>query len=269
MVEALLARGTEVIGLDNFDPYYPRAFKEANLAVARTDPRFTFAEADITDAGAVAALPPFGAVIHLAAKAGVRPSIANSLAYQQVNLIGTQLVLDACRARGVDHVVFGSSSSVYGLNPAYPWSEADQRLAPISPYASSKLSAEMLGATYAHLFGIRFIALRYFTVFGPRQRPDLAINSFVDRIMAGQPLTRYGSGDTLRDYTYVSDIVAGDARGPRLPAHELRADQPRRGSAHESPGTHRRYRASRGSERHHRGSPRATGRFARHPRRYQ
>ena len=146
--------------------------------------------------------------MHLAAAAGVRPSIVDPVRYQDINVAGTQNLLELARARGIRQFVFGSSSSVYGVNPRVPWSEDDAVL-PISPYASTKISGELLGHVYAHLHGIRFIALRLFTVYGPRQRPDLAIHKFTRLMLAGQPVPLFGDGSTRRDYTYVGDIVGG------------------------------------------------------------
>lgn len=146
--------------------------------------------------------------MHLAAKAGVRPSIDNPLLYQDVNVRGTQNLLEFARSRHVPHFVFGSSSSVYGVNPRVPWSEDDSVL-PISPYASTKLSGELLGHVYSHLYGVRFVALRFFTVFGPRQRPDLAVHKFARLMDAGRPIPVFGDGSTRRDYTYIDDIVSG------------------------------------------------------------
>src|SRR5690606_21648144 len=138
------------------------------------------------------------AIIHLAAKAGVRPSIQDPIAYQTANVEGTQNLLELARQRGIKQFVFASSSSVYGVNPRVPWREDDAVLQPISPYASTKVSSELLGHVYAHLFGIRFIALRFFTVYGPRQRPDLAIHKFARLMLAGQPLPFFGDGSTRR-----------------------------------------------------------------------
>ncbi len=148
-------------------------------------------------------------IVHLAAKAGVRPSIADPLAYQRANVAGTQAMLEFARARGVPQFVFASSSSVYGVNPRVPWSEDDHVLQPISPYASTKVSGELLGHVYSQLFGIRFLALRFFTVYGPRQRPDLAIHAFARRLMRGEAIPMFGDGSTSRDYTFVDDVIAG------------------------------------------------------------
>ena len=151
---------------------------------------------------------PVDVIVHIAAKAGVRPSIQNPLAYQQTNVIGTQHLLDFAKEKGVKQFVFASSSSVYGINDHFPWKE-DEQLLPISPYAMTKLAGEMLGHVYSKLFDIRFIALRFFTVYGPSQRPDLAIHKFTKAILKGESITMYGNGTTSRDYTFVDDIVQG------------------------------------------------------------
>ena len=151
---------------------------------------------------------PADAIVHIAAKAGVRPSIENPMAYQQVNIIGLQHMLDFAKAKKIKQFVFASSSSVYGINDHFPWKE-DEKLMPISPYASTKLSGEMMGHVYNKLFGIRFIALRFFTVYGPGQRPDLAIHKFTKAILKGDPIPVYGDGSTSRDYTFVDDTVRG------------------------------------------------------------
>ncbi len=212
VVERLLRDGHTVDAIDNFDPFYPRATKEANLAAVADHAGFRLHRGDIGDAAWLAGLPAEvgrDAIIHLAAKAGVRPSIEHPVAYQQANVEGTQSLLEFARARGIRQFVFASSSSVYGINPRVPWSEDDAVLQPISPYASTKVSGELLGHVYAHLFGIRFIALRFFTVYGPRQRPDLAIHKFSRLLLAGRPLPFYGDGSTRRDYTFIDNVVAG------------------------------------------------------------
>jgi UDP-glucuronate 4-epimerase len=209
LVDSLLQDRIRVTVIDNFDPFYDRSFKLANVAPHRDHASWRLVEGDIRDAPLLATLPDdIDTVVHLAAAAGVRPSIADPVRYQDVNVGGTQNLLELARARGIRQFVFGSSSSVYGVNPRVPWSEEDDVL-PISPYASTKISGELLGHVYAHLHGIRFIALRLFTVYGPRQRPDLAINKFTKLMLAGQPIPLYGDGSTRRDYTYVGDIVAG------------------------------------------------------------
>jgi UDP-glucuronate 4-epimerase len=210
LVDSLLADRHRVTAVDNFDPFYERRIKEANVAPHRTHAACAVIEADICDAHLIAQLPrDVDVIVHLAARAGVRPSIADPIGYQDVNVRGTQNLLEYARAAGIRQFVFASSSSVYGINPRVPWSEDDHVLQPISPYASSKVSGELLGHVYAHLYGIRFIALRFFTVYGPRQRPDLAIHAFARRILRGDPIPVFGDGSTRRDYTFVDDIVAG------------------------------------------------------------
>jgi UDP-glucuronate 4-epimerase len=211
VVDSLLADGWHVTTLDNFDPFYRRELKERNISAHRSHPAWRLVEADIRDGSALrrGLHERFDVIVHLAARAGVRPSIADPIGYQDVNVTGTQNVLEMARLLGVEQVVFASSSSVYGVNPRVPWREDDYVLQPISPYASTKVSGELLGHVYSHLYGIRFLALRFFTVYGPRQRPDLAINTFAQRILAGQPITVFGDGSTRRDYTFVEDIVSG------------------------------------------------------------
>jgi len=215
LCDRLLADGHSVVGLDNFEPFYPRARKEQNIARARSNSRFKLVESDIrgaTDLEAALAKSgkgPFDAIVHLAGKAGVRPSIEDPVGYQVTNVLGTQNTLEYARKTGVRHVVYGSSSSVYGVNPDKSWREDSQVLMPISPYASSKVSGELLGHVYSHLYGIRFIALRFFTVYGERQRPDLAIHKFARLMLEGKPIPFFGSGSTRRDYTHVKDIVTG------------------------------------------------------------
>ena len=211
VVDSLLANGDAVTVLDNFDPFYDRRIKERNIAAHRTHPRWRLIEADVRDADALGRLPAgsFDAIVHLAALGGVRRSIETPLTYQDVNLRGTHNVLEAARRLKVPHLVFASSSSVYGVNPRVPWHEDDSVLKPISPYASTKVSGELLGHVYSHLYGIRFLALRVFTVYGPRQRPDLAIHKFANLIADGRPVPVYGDGSTRRDYTYVGDLVTG------------------------------------------------------------
>lgn len=210
--EALLSLGHSIDVIDNFDPYYSRQIKEQNLSKIKKHSNARFFELDIqnyTDLVDNFGTSRYDAIIHLAAKAGVRPSIVDPIRYQNVNVGGTQNILELARLIGVEHIVYGSSSSVYGINPDVPWSEANNVLLPISPYASSKVSGELLGHVYSQLFNIRFVALRFFTVYGPRQRPDLAIHKFAKRIMEEQEIPVYGDGSTSRDYTYVDDIVSG------------------------------------------------------------
>ena len=210
VAEALIARGDEVVGLDNFDPFYPRAVKEANLAALARSPRFRLVEGDVRGGEGVAGLLDAGmAVIHLAAKAGVRPSLEDPASYASVNIEGTAVLLEAARRAGVRRVVFGGSSSVYGDDAPVPFAEDWPALRPISPYAATKRAGELLCATFAGLYGLRVIALRFFTVYGPRQRPDLAIHKFTRLIRAGRPVPFYGDGTSERDYTYIDDIVGG------------------------------------------------------------
>lgn len=209
LVEALAARGDEVVGIDNFDPFYDRAMKEANLRDMQA-PRFRFHEQDMLDVQRMAALlTPDTVVVHLAAKAGVRPSIADPLAYARANVEGTAAVLEAARQAGARRIVFGSSSSVYGDTTPAPFREDASAIDPVSPYAATKRAGELLVRAAAPLHGFRAVALRFFTVFGPRQRPDLAIHAFARRMADGKPLTLFGDGTQARDYTYCDDIVAG------------------------------------------------------------
>ena len=210
VAEALVARGDEVVGLDDFDPFYPRARKERNLAALRAGRGFSLVEGDVRDAATVArALAGVEAVVHLAARAGVRPSLADPAAYASVNVAGTATLLAECRRAGVTRVVLGSSSSVYGEDTPAPFREDAPCVGPVSPYAASKRAAELLAASVAAPFGLRAVALRFFTVYGPRQRPDLAIHAFARRMGRGEPIPVFGTGEESRDYTYVSDIVAG------------------------------------------------------------
>lgn len=212
LADRLLEEGWKVTVVDSFDPYYDPAVKRANVAPHRAHPRYRLEELDIRNLKALKQVftsSSFDVVVHLAAKAGVRASIRKPISCQEVNVTGTHNLLELAKEHGIPQFVFGSSSSVYGVNPNVPWSEDDSVLRPISPYASTKVSAELLGHTYSHLYGIRFIALRFFTVYGPRQRPDLAINKFTRLILQGEPIPLYGDGTTSRDYTFVSDIVSG------------------------------------------------------------
>jgi UDP-glucuronate 4-epimerase len=285
-LDRLLADGHHVIGVDNFDPFYSRSLKAANIAAHLSDdlegakvgtcvpseatrpdakrtgtgenvnepsdlPTFrpchasnagppsnlnTFPPSNTSNAGSSHAAStgsfelleadlaeettytklkfligddPVDAIIHLAAKAGVRPSIEDPVGYQRANVIATQNLLEFAKENEIKQFVFASSSSVYGVNPNVPWSEEHNVSGPISPYASTKVSCELLGHVYSHLYGIRVLGLRFFTVYGPRQRPDLAINKFVRLIEAGKPIPVFGDGSTRRDYTYIADIVEG------------------------------------------------------------
>jgi len=213
LVERLLGEGgwrVEVV--DDFNDFYDPALKRRNVAphLARED--FRLHEADIRDRAALARIfrdTPFDCVVHLAARAGVRPSLAEPLLYAETNVTGTLNLLELARRSRVRQFVFGSSSSVYGENEKVPFSEDDPVARPISPYAATKAAGELLCHTYSHLWGLRSVCLRFFTVYGARQRPDLAIHKFARLISAGQPIPVFGDGTTRRDYTYIDDIIAG------------------------------------------------------------
>jgi len=210
LVEKLLAEGHDVGILDDFNDYYDPRIKHQNIA-AVVD-HISIHQTDLRDAGAVRSLfhhEKFDAIVHLAARAGVRPSIAHPQLYYDTNVSGTLHVLEAARMIGVQRFVFASSSSVYGICKTVPFSEEFHLTQTISPYAATKIAGEFLCSTYAHLYQMRTVALRYFTVYGPRQRPDLAIHQFTRRIEAGQPIDQFGDGSTRRDYTYVDDIIQG------------------------------------------------------------
>jgi len=215
LVERLLADGHDVVVLDNFDRFYDPAIKRRNLEAAARRGGYRLVEGDIRDERALEAVfgaAPPAAVIHLAARAGVRPSIQDPVLYSSVNLDGTTRLLEACRRHGVDRFLFGSSSSVYGNNPKVPFAEDDPVDHPISPYAATKKAGEVLCHAFHHLFGIRVACLRFFTVYGPRQRPEMAIHKFTRLLSRGLPVEQYGDGASARDYTFVSDIVEGVVR---------------------------------------------------------
>jgi UDP-glucuronate 4-epimerase len=210
LVEALVARGDEVIGIDNFDPFYPRSMKERNLAEIGRRPGFSFRELDLLDvAGLRSLLTPETILVHLAAKAGVRPSLADPVGYARVNVTGTAAVAEAARQAGVSRLIFGSSSSVYGDSTPAPFREDAVAIVPVSPYAATKRAGELFLTSVAPLYGFRAVSLRFFTVYGPRQRPDLAIHAFTRKLVEGRTLTLFGDGTQARDYTYSDDIIAG------------------------------------------------------------
>lgn len=217
LVDHLLLRDEytswHVVVVDNFDPSsYPAATKRANIARHMSNPRFTLHETDIRrkeDLAKVFAAHDVDVVVHLASRAGVRPSLADPAAYIETNVTGTLHVLDCARDAGVPQVVFGSSSSVYGAAPRVPSRETDAAAAPVSPYAASKAAGELLCHTYAHLYDLRCVCLRFFTVYGARQRPDLAVHKFARLIREGRPVPVFGDGSASRDYTHVDDIVRG------------------------------------------------------------
>jgi len=205
--EALIRRGDAVTGVDNFDAFYARTVKERNLAALRKLADFQFVEADI----ARDPLPLDGieAIIHLAAKPGVRPSLEDPGAYMEANVTGTARLIDAARRMGIMRIVFGSSSSVYGNATPAPFAEDKPAVSPISPYAASKRAGELLAHAFGHLYPVKIINLRFFTVYGPRQRPDLAIHKFTDLIARGHPVRMHGDGSSERDYTYITDCLDG------------------------------------------------------------
>ncbi len=212
LTERLLRDGATVIAVDNFDPFYDPVEKRGNLAGVRDHPRFELLELDCADAEALdagLAGRSFEVIVHLAAKAGVRPSIEDPMGYMRANVVATQAMLEIARRRGVDRFVFGSSSSVYGNASRVPFAEADPADRPISPYAATKRACELICHTYHHLYGMGVVSLRFFTVYGPRQRPDLAIRKFATLMLRGDPIQMFGDGSTQRDYTWIDDILAG------------------------------------------------------------
>ena len=211
---ALRRRGDEVVAIDCFDEFYAPAIKRHNVRQLVEDAGFTLVEADIRDEEAMQRVFAGGldAVVHLAARAGVRPSIEQPLLYQDVNVRGTNVLLEAARQHNVPRFVFASSSSVYGNNRKVPFSETDNVDDPISPYAATKKAGELLCHTYHHLYGTAISCLRFFTVYGPRQRPDLAIHKFARLIEAGEAIPVFGDGSMMRDFTYIDDIVDGVLR---------------------------------------------------------
>jgi UDP-glucuronate 4-epimerase len=212
VAEKHLSAGDRVFGLDNFDPFYDRSIKERNLQALAPHPGFDFTEGDIRDQGVLAGWGSGAradALIHLAARAGVRPSVQDPAGYADVNVLGTVRVLDWARDRGVPKVLFASSSSVYGGNVKVPFSEGDFVDRPVSPYAATKKAGELLCHTYCHLYGMNVVSLRFFTVYGPRQRPEMAIHKFTRRLFEGKEIGIFGDGASRRDYTYIDDIVGG------------------------------------------------------------
>jgi len=212
LVERLLAEGHRVICLDNFDDFYDPALKRRNLTQALKDSKFCLVEGDLRDEDLLHKLFPeekIEIVAHLAARAGVRPSIENPLLYADVNIRGTLNLLEACKKYKVRRVVFASSSSVYGNNLKVPFAEEDPVDNPISPYAATKKAGELICHTYHHLYGIDVACLRYFTVYGPRQRPEMAIHQFTRLIAEEKKVTLFGDGSSRRDYTYIEDAIEG------------------------------------------------------------
>ena len=223
--ERLLDRGDHVVGIDNFNTYYDPAIKRRNIAQAAESDRFRLHETDICEEDALRAVfdeTRPDVVVHLAARAGVRPSLEDPNLYNRVNVIGSQHILDACRQWPPSHLVFASSSSVYGGSTAVPFREDDPVTTPISPYAATKRANELMAHVYSHIYGLKVTLLRFFTVYGPRQRPDMAIHKFTRLIDAGEPIPMFGDGSTRRDYTYIDDIIDGLIKAVDTPfAYEI------------------------------------------------
>ena len=212
LADRLLAMDYHVTAVDNFDPFYDKKIKKDNLQQALDHNSFRFHTQDILNFEALDKIfsdNDFEIVVHIAAKAGVRPSILDPNAYYQTNVMGTLNLLELCKKHKIKKFILASTSSIYGNNDKVPFSEDDVVDYPISPYAASKKAAELLCHTYYHLYGIQNYCLRFFTVYGPRQRPDLAINKFFKLITAGKPITVFGDGSTSRDYTFIDDILDG------------------------------------------------------------
>ena len=212
LVDRLRENGRRIICLDDFNDYYDPELKKANISAHRQDRDFCLVEGDIRDQALVESLVAKekpGMIIHLAARAGVRPSLEQPHLYQSTNVLGTLNLLEAARKNGVKKFIFGSSSSVYGVNSKIPFSEDDPLLNPVSPYAATKIAGEALCNCFAAAYGLQAISLRFFTVYGPRQRPDLAIRRFTELMLAGKEITLFGDGTSARDYTYIDDIIRG------------------------------------------------------------
>src|SRR5436305_5472374 len=210
LAEKLLAAGHKVVILDDFNDSYDPQIKHANIAGLAKD--VAICHVDLRDNDSVRTVfrrEKVDTIVHLAARAGVRPSIQSPRLYYDTNVIGTLHLLDAARVAEVPRFIFASSSSVYGASKTVPFSEEEHLIQTLSPYGATKIAGEFLCSTYSHLYQMRVVALRYFTVYGPRQRPDLAIHQFTRRIYAGQPIDQFGDGSTRRDYTYIDDIIQG------------------------------------------------------------
>ncbi|MFP5502953.1 MAG: GDP-mannose 4,6-dehydratase [Candidatus Sericytochromatia bacterium] len=212
LVDRLLAEGRRVVVLDDFNDFYDPAIKRENVRPHLAQPGYTLVEGDIRDGELVDRVVlqhDVKQIVHLAARAGVRPSLSEPQLYESTNITGTLNLLESARRHGVTKFVFGSSSSVYGINEKVPFAETDPIAQPISPYAATKGAGELFCHTYAHLYGLSVVCLRFFTVYGPRQRPDLAIHKFARLIAEGKPIPVFGDGSTERDYTFVDDIISG------------------------------------------------------------
>ena len=210
--DSLLNSGSYVLGVDNFDPFYGKTLKERNISLALKSPRYQFRDGDIRDSDFIdSCFSDFrpDVIVHLAAKAGVRPSLSAPELYLDVNVMGTLNILEMMKKNSIGKMIFASSSSVYGNNRKVPFSENDNVDYPVSPYAASKKAGELLCHTYHHLYNLDIFCLRFFTVYGPRQRPDLAIHKFVKALLNDEVITLYGDGTTSRDYTHIDDIVRG------------------------------------------------------------
>jgi nucleoside-diphosphate-sugar epimerase len=210
--EKLIEQGNKVIGIDNFDPFYDKSIKLRNLGNLKKSPDFTFLELDLAEYNELkkgVENQQVDLIIHLAGKAGVRPSIEDPQGYIRANIIATQNILNLMKERDILKMAFASSSSVYGNTKETPFHEEQDVSNPISPYAFTKKACELINYTYHHLYGLDIINLRFFTVFGPRQRPDLAIHKFTKLILNGEPIPMFGDGSTARDYTYYEDTIAG------------------------------------------------------------
>ena len=235
--QRLLARGEEVVGFDNLNDYYDVNLKRARLEILKKEPGFSFVKCDLADRGAMAELfahEKFERVVHLAAQAGVRYSIENPFAYVDSNVVGTLTVLEGCRHNDVEHLVYASTSSVYGANTNMPFSVHQNVDHPLSLYAATKKSNELMAHTYASLYGLPVTGLRFFTVYGPWGRPDMALFLFTQKILAGEPIDVFNYGNHRRDFTYVDDIAEGIVRAldrKAEPAAEWSGDAPAPGTS--------------------------------------
>ena len=231
LVEKLLGVGHEVVMVDDFNDFYDPQIKQANIAGFAKDVAVCHVDLRENDSvRTVFSREKVDVVVHLAARAGVRPSIQSPRLYYDTNVLGTLHLLEAARAKGVERFIFASSSSVYGASKTVPFSEEEHLTQTLSPYAATKIGGEFLCSTYSHLYKMRIVALRYFTVYGPRQRPDLAIHQFTRRICAGDPIDQFGDGTTQRDYTYIDDTIQGtmaalDYNGPPYDVFNLGESQ--------------------------------------------
>jgi UDP-glucuronate 4-epimerase len=229
LAKRLLARGDEVVGIDNLNDYYDVSLKEARLAQLRDSPGFAFERMDIADrmgAAHLFATGRFEVVAHLAAQAGVRYSVKHPEKYIDANLVGFGNVLEGCRRGGVRHLVYASSSSVYGLNSRMPFSERDNVDHPVSLYGATKKANELMAHSYAHLYGLPCTGLRFFTVYGPWGRPDMSAFLFASAILEGRPIKVFNHGAMRRDFTYIDDVVSGVMRVIDLPPPQAQADAP-------------------------------------------